>query len=77
MENKNRGLLFAVPGFLSYRNSSRMNTVAQQATETVNRLAPFQANAMPAASAASPAYGLRVVSMMAGKVITASVTYGT
>ena len=57
--------------------SSSRYTVAQQATATFNKLAPCQASATPATNAASPAQTLPQASRMAGKVITARVTYGT
>ena len=53
------------------------NTSAQQITETGNSPAPSQAAMMPAANATAPEIGVWVAWMMAGKVITASVTSGT
>ena len=46
-------------------------------TETGNKDNPAQAAMIPITSATAPARGLFVASRIAGKVITASVTYGT
>ena len=48
-----------------------------EATDTLNKLAPNQANIIPTIKAIAPAIGVCVASIIAGKVITASVTYGT
>ena len=45
--------------------------------ETGKRPRPNQAAMMPSAKAMAPASGDDVASVMAGKVITARVTYGT
>ena len=55
-------------------NSSITNTKTQQRTETGNSPAPSQAAIMPAARATAPEIGVWVAWMMAGKVMTASVT---
>ena len=55
-------------------NSSRMNTTAQQAAETVIMLAPIHASTIPTTRAAAPESGLAVALTMAGKVMTESVT---
>lgn len=61
--------------FLCQQNIiSITNTNTQQKAETLKRLAPSQAAAMPKIRAAAPASGIRVASVMAGKVITARVT---
>ena len=54
-----------------------MSTAPQHTAATFIRLAPNQAAIMPAKRATAPEIGLSVASIMAGKVITASVTYGT
>ena len=59
------------------RKNSRTSTTAQQPTATWNRFAPSHAAAMPSTSAARPATGELVAFTMDGKVMTASVTYGT
>ena len=59
---------------LALTNSSITNTSTQQITDTGNNPAPHQAARMPTASAAAPEMGVWVASMMAGKVMTASVT---
>lgn len=58
-------------------NSVLMKTVRQQMIATGKRPRPSQAAAMPSRRAAKPAHGVPAESTMAGKVITASVTYGT
>lgn len=45
--------------------------------DTGKRPNPRHAESMPIRSAAHPASGVVVASVMAGKVMTASVTYGT
>lgn len=50
------------------------NTSAQQMTDTGNSPAPHHAAMIPAARAAAPEIGVWVARMMAGKVMTASVT---
>ena len=57
--------------------SSITNTTEQQDTATHSRFAPSQAATMPIISANTPEIGLCVASMIAGKVMIASVTYGT
>ena len=57
-------------------NNSTKNTVMQQMIATGNNPNPRHDAMMPAMRAAKPAIGLRVTSVMAGSVITASVTYG-
>ena len=52
-------------------------TTVQQITATLNRLAPNQADKIPAPNANVPEICDCVASIIAGKVITASVTYGT
>lgn len=52
-------------------------TVAQHRRDTGSSPSPHHAHTTPAAMAAAPARGDCVACMMAGKVITASVTYGT
>lgn len=56
------------------RISSLINTTAQQARDTLNRLAPSQAIITPIIRARAPDMGLWVAPRIAGKVITASVT---
>ena len=58
------------------KNSST-STIPQQAQATWKRLAPFQAVMIPMANAAAPASGEAVAVRIAGKVMTARVTYGT
>ena len=57
--------------------SSVTNTTVQHSSATLKRLAPNHAAKMPAISASVPEIGDCVASIIAGKVITASVTYGT
>ncbi len=52
-------------------------TTVQQITATLNRLAPNHAEKIPATNANVPEICDCVASIIAGKVITASVTYGT
>lgn len=59
------------------RKSSAIKTTAQQVTATLNKSKPRIATMMPMQHAAAPAIGLLVAFTIAGKVITASVTYGT
>ena len=54
-----------------------MKTVMQPAIATGNSPAPNHAAAIHTMRAAAPATGDWVASMMAGKVMTARVTYGT
>ena len=49
----------------------------QQAIATGKSPSPFHAIKMPTIKASAPASGVAVASMIAGKVIIASVTYGT
>ena len=51
-----------------------MNTVAQQRSDTGKSPSPHHEHAMPTSMAAAPATGDCVACMMAGKVITESVT---
>ncbi len=55
-------------------NICAANTITQQITATKNMLTPFLAATIPAASASTPATGTSVASMIAGKVMTDSVT---
>ena len=57
-----------------YTNNSITNTSTQQITDTGNSPAPSHAAMIPAMSAISPEMGVWVAWMMAGKVMTASVT---
>ena len=59
------------------RNNSKTNTTAQQEIATGNSPNPSQAQMIPTIKAISPATGDWVDSIIAGKVMTASVTYGT
>ena len=59
------------------QNFPAMYSTTQVRTATGNSPAPNQAATVPAASAAMPALGCMAASIRAGKVITASVTYGT
>ena len=53
--------------------NSHTNTIAQQLTATPKRLTPKYANKIPIINDISPANKLSVVSIIAGKVITAKV----
>jgi hypothetical protein len=55
-------------------NNSIMNTVTQQKMETCKRLLQYQAVIIPTIRAAKPDIMLLVAFIMAGNVITASVT---
>lgn len=58
-------------------NNSKINTTTQQIQATVSNC-PFNKEAItPTAKAQRPASGMPVTSMMAGKVITLKVMYGT
>ena len=57
--------------------SSATKTTAQQITATLKRLAPNHADKIPTPNANEPEICDCVASIIAGKVITASVTYGT
>lgn len=57
-----------------YTNNSITNTSTQQITDTGNSPAPSHAAMIPAMSATSQEMGVWVAWMMAGKVMTASVT---
>ena len=59
------------------RKNSRIRTTTGQTTATVNILLPIAESRIPTARAARPATGDAVESIIAGTVITASVTYGT
>lgn len=76
--NLTRGfeLKFSKTGALKYvyKNNSITNTSIQQITDTGKSPAPSQAAIIPAISAKSPETGLWVAWIMAGNVITASVT---
>lgn len=56
--------------------SSSRNTTMQAADDTKNRLFPIHAAAIATIKAAHAEIGFPVASRMAGKVMTASVTYG-
>ena len=58
-------------------NNSLINTMMQQESDTLKRLAPIHATMTPTIKANAPDMGLWVASKIAGKVITANVTYGT
>ena len=60
-----------------YSSISAANTITQQMIATRNIPTPFLAAMIPAASARIPAAGTAVASIIAGKVITERVTYGT
>ena len=62
---------------MNQKIKDKRNTTIQQTTDTWNRLAPNHAATIPITSAIAPEIGELVVSMIAGKVITANVTYGT
>ena len=66
------GVLFK--GYIAYSITS---TTRQQMIDTGKRPRPNHAAMMPRISAKVPASGDDVASVMAGKVITARVTYGT
>ena len=55
-------------------NICAANTITQHITATRNILTPFLAATIPAVSASTPATGTSVASMIAGKVMTDSVT---
>ena len=57
-----------------YKNNSSRKTTLQQERATTNKSAPNHAAAMPASNAIRPETGLCVAPMMAGNVMTASVT---
>ena len=57
--------------------SSNTNTIAQADTATKNNPLPKYARSIAAISAAAAAIGDCVAESIAGKVITAKVTYGT
>ena len=75
--NKNPVCLYDQTGFMFYKNNSTINTIIQARTETVNKLAPNQANKIATMKAIAADMGLPVAERIAGNVITASVTYGT
>ena len=56
-----------------YKKNSAMKTTAQQAQATGKRPRPKYANVIPITRAIIPAIGDWVASIIAGKVITASV----
>ena len=59
---------------MNYRKNSIPNTTAQQMTATGRSPAPAYAAMIPIISASAPEMGDWVAWIMAGKVITASVT---
>ena len=63
--------------FVYIKNSSSISTIRQQDEATLNKSNPFHATIRPTINAAIPEYTLWVAFMIDGKVITASVTYGT
>lgn len=62
---------------MSSKIRSTKNTVTHADTLTKNRLFPMYARKIATRNATIPAIGEPVEFIMAGKVITASVTYGT
>lgn len=68
-----RGFLSCGDGQATSTSSVR-KTTRQQAEATLKRLAPYQARPMPKTRASAPLTGVCVASVMAGKVMTASVT---
>lgn len=54
--------------------NSVINTIRHASTDTVKRLAPFQASTIAKTKAIAPENGELVASIIAGKVIAASVT---
>ena len=60
-----------------YINNSTMKTTTQASTDTGKSPAPSHARTIPAIKAINPETGLAVASNIDGKVMTASVTYGT
>jgi hypothetical protein len=60
-----------------FKNCSTIKTTKQHTQATGKRPEPRKEIIMPTASAIIPAKGNCVASIIAGKVITASVTYGT
>lgn len=60
-----------------YTIISVKNTIREHIVATGNSPKPHQAAKTPTISARIPATGYSVASIMAGKVITARVTYGT
>ena len=71
---KNFSMASGHQGQRNHTNNSITNTSTQQITDTGNSPAPSQAAAIPAIRATSPEMGVWVAWMMAGKVMTASVT---
>ena len=62
---------------MAQRMVSSSKTVRQQAVATKGRFLPCRAKNTPVAKAQKPETGDFVASMMAGKVMTARVAYGT
>lgn len=58
-------------------NISNINTVKQHMTVTLNSPRSLYAATIPTINEINPASGLIVESIIAGKVITDNVTYGT
>ena len=65
------------PSHADYKNSSVMNTTTQARTETLKRLWPNHASKIAMMNARVAAMGFWVAFMIAGNVMTDSVTYGT
>ena len=63
--------------FYRIKNNSNISTTRQQDEATLNKSKPFHATNRPTTNAAIPEYTLWVAFIIAGNVITASVTYGT
>lgn len=64
-------------GALFYINNSVINTIKQLAAAVMNKLLFFQATMIAVISASVPEIQDCVAVIMAGNVITESVTYGT
>ena len=62
---------------LFYMNNSEINTTKQLAAAVINRFGFFHATIIAAISASVPEIHDCVAEIMAGNVITESVTYGT
>ena len=62
---------------LNQQKTLSSKTARQQHISTKNRLPLIQDSMMPSTKAMMPYIGLEVASTIAGKVISASVTYGT
>lgn len=70
-------LLYFYIIFPFYKNNSNRNTTMHAHTDTCSRLFPNHASAVATIRAAHADQTLPVADRIAGKVITASVTYGT